>query len=209
MRKSGIVILVTVGIATNMAARVESQENPVSAQTQTLRITGLEISENSAHMQVMSTGHFEWTQCQFLSQKVFPNPFFPEGEGNRHRLAIGQPESQTFEWLQSDFIIIGDFEIIDPNTIELYPSISGGDKLTAVWDPESKTIELDGLKYDTYVNPSGFILSTSDDLKEWTDKPLPGLTPSLIPLGDSFSLTQPLEIFEGGGSGFFTIRTRP
>lgn len=187
-----------------MIVPAQAQENQ-NQDVQTIRITGIEVLENATQLQLESTGQFEWTQCQFMTQKVFPNPFFPEGEGTRHHLSFGQPESQTFEWAQTDFIIVGEFEIIDPNTIELYMSFSRDEKMTAVWDAGSKTMELDGLKYDAFVNPSRFVLATSNDLKEWTPKPLTGLTPTLIPLGESFSMTQPT----AGGAEFFTIGIRP
>lgn len=126
-------------------------------------IRSVEVTAGEVRLAIDFQIPWSWEGLTFRTRKTFPG-FLP-GTTTRHQLTFGHFEAGIAEWFITDFIMIGDYRILDPDTVEV--DFSTGSRLTGTYDREAHVLQFDGLDYDPYLRVPDFQVLKSHDLIQW------------------------------------------
>lgn len=136
-------------------------------------IKGVALEEEAVRLDVDFSNPFVWEEIQFKSIKTFPN-MLPTLPWTSHSLSFGQFEPGMVDWFQYDFIMLGQYEVLDPHTIKA--TFLGGPEIIGKFDVEKGTLEFDGLEYRPIIKVPKFKVLASSNLNDWA---------SVSPSGDT------------------------
>ena len=128
------------------------------------RIKGVALEKEAVQLDVDFSNPFVWEEIQFKSIKTFPN-MLPALPWTNHSLSFGQFELGMVDWLQYDFIMLGQYEILDPHSVKA--TFLGGPEIFGKFDVEKRTLEFDGLEYRPIIKVPKFKVLASSNLNDW------------------------------------------
>ena len=152
------------------------------------RIKGVALEKEAVQLDVDFSNPFVWEEIQFKSIKTFPN-MLPTLPWTNHSLSLGQFELGMVDWLQYDFIMLGQYEILDPHTIKA--TFLGGPEIIGKFDVEKGTLVFDGLEYRPTVRVPKFKVLASSNLNDWVSVSPSGETAREQPWSGSTAVALP------------------